>query len=118
LLEKGGKEATPLEVSHLRIKDGVITFHDRFFPREEVVTKLSDTDLSLDQLTWGSKSAFRISAQLGDGASGSFSINGKIKLVRKKSSVWVSTIDQKIFFKHIGEHREMILPEVHHDFVQ
>jgi len=101
LLEKGGKEATPLEVSHLRIKDGVITFHDRFFPREEVVTKLSDTDLSLDQLTWGSKSAFRISAQLGDGASGSFSINGKIKVAPKGSSVWDSTIDAKIAAKHI-----------------
>jgi len=101
LLEKGETEAMPLEVEHLRIKEGAITFHDRFFQQEEVVTKLSDTDLSLEQLTRGAKSAFKLSAQLGGGASGSFSINGKIKVAPKGSSVWDSAIDAKISAKRI-----------------
>jgi len=72
LFEGGEQEGMPLEVGHLRIKNGTITFHDRFFQQEEVVTKLSDTDLSLEKLTRGAKSAFKLSAELGGGASGSF----------------------------------------------
>ena len=101
LLEKGDKEAMPLEIEQIRIRNGAITLRDRFFQQEEVVTKLSDTDLSLEQLTPGAKSAFKLSAELGGGASGSFSINGKIKVAPKGSSAWESAIDAKISAKRI-----------------
>jgi uncharacterized protein YhdP len=97
LLEKPATVAVPLEIEHIRVKDGAITFHDRFF-QEEVITKLSDTDLSLEQLTRGSKSAFKLSAQL---ASGSFSVNGKIKVAPKESSILESAIDANVSTKHI-----------------
>ncbi len=101
LLEGSDADGMPLEVHQLRIRNGEITFRDRFYKQGEVVTRLSGTDLYLEQLTRGAKSSFKLSARLGGGASGSFSINGKIKVAPKGTAILESSIDARIAAKKL-----------------
>jgi uncharacterized protein YhdP len=100
LLQSSSKD-TAMKIHQLKLKNADITFTDSFIQSNAVVTKLNNTDLFLENISRGSKGSFRLSTRLGGGASGTFSINGKIRLSQKDFLLWDSVIDAKVTSKKL-----------------
>ncbi len=101
LLESGGSKDAPLKIHQLKLKNADITFTDSFLQQKVLITKLTATDLFMENLARGSKGSFKLSTRLGGGASGIVSITGKIKLSPKESPLDNTSIDAKLSVKQL-----------------
>ncbi|WP_298271027.1 AsmA-like C-terminal domain-containing protein [Geobacter sp.] len=96
------KEAVPLRVKGIRITGGTITVDDRAAAPEGVVTLLEKTDLDVDRLVRGKKTALELSTTLVEGKNRSpLSIRGTVKLAPRERSLAESRVDVKVHARNL-----------------
>ena len=73
-------------ISKLSIKDGMVTFVDRHSrPGSELVTRISDIDLKVDDISPGSPSSVVLKAAVGETKKQNLSLKGKLLIQWKES---------------------------------
>lgn len=87
---------TPVTIHTLKLKGADITFTDLFLEKTPLVSRFSDTDLSLENFTRGKSGSFKLATELEGGKDGTLSASGKIRLPANGTLLGDSTFDLKI----------------------
>ncbi len=101
LIEGGGGDAQPLEINEVRLKNARIEFTDYLATPDGLVTILAGTDLRISSFARGGKSEVRLSTKLEGAASGSLSVNGKIRLAPDGKPLLDSVAELKLVVKQL-----------------
>lgn len=101
LLEPGSGQEVPLKINQLKLRNGEVTFIDRMPQATGLLTKLTKVDLALDNLGRAKKTGLKLAATLGGGASGTLTINGKLRLTPAGTPLNESTVDARITTKQL-----------------
>ncbi|MRR38724.1 DUF748 domain-containing protein, partial [bacterium] len=104
LLEKEEKkDAAPLRVRGIRIRDGKITFADQAAAAGGVVTRLEKTDLELDRLIRGKETDFTLAATLVQGAAtATLYARGSADIPRQGHPLTETRLDAKVEAKNLS----------------
>jgi hypothetical protein len=101
LLEKK-KEAVPLRVTGLRVKEGKFRFVDRFVAANALVTTLTETDLSINRVEAGEKSNIKLSAKVaGTEGEGTVATTGEIRLPKSGEPLSRALLDLTLKVKNL-----------------
>ncbi|AJE03957.1 YhdP family protein [Geobacter pickeringii] len=96
------KEGVALRLRGIRIADGTVTFTDRAAAPDGVVTVFEKTDLSLDRLTRGKRTALELSTTIAEGRNRStLSVRGSVKLAPKDHPLADSRVDVKVLARNL-----------------
>ncbi|CAG0937137.1 hypothetical protein TFLX_06046 [Thermoflexales bacterium] len=91
------KDAVPLRMRGIRIRDGKITITDQAAAAAGVVTRLEKTDLELDRVTRGRETDFTLATTLVQGTTaGTFSARGSADIPRQGHPMAETRIDAKV----------------------
>lgn len=91
------KDAAPLRLRGIRIRDGKITINDQASAAGGVVTRLENTDLELDRITRGKETDFALATTLVQGVTaGTLSARGSADIPRQGHSMTETRIDAKV----------------------
>ncbi|MBP1727921.1 MAG: AsmA family protein [Deltaproteobacteria bacterium] len=101
LLKTSGGSGVPLRVEDIRLKDGDITLVDRLPQQEQLITRFTRVDMSLDNFGRSKKIGIKLTTHLAGGASGTISLHGKLQLPTKGTPLDQSTLDAKIATKEL-----------------
>lgn len=102
LLESSSSQDTSLKIKQIKLKHAALTFIDAYGQQKPLLTKFTDTDLFLENITRGSKGSFKLLTHLQGGTGGSIALNGKIKIAPQGTPLVQSSIDATIALKGIG----------------
>jgi uncharacterized protein YhdP len=101
LLEPAGGKEVPLRINQLRLRNGDITVIDRMLQPEPLVTRFAKVDLTLDNIGRAKKTGIRFSTALGEGASGSLSLTGKLRMSPQGTPLGKSILDADVVTKQL-----------------
>lgn len=115
LLESRSADQSPAIIQQLKLTGAEISFVDSFLQGKPLLTRLTDTDLSLEGLTRGAESSFKLSARLDEGVGKRLALTGKIKLAPQGAPLESSRIDvqlstEKLALTHFWPYYRTYLP--------
>lgn len=95
-LLESSPEKSPVKIHTLKLKNADITFTDLFLQKNAVISRFSETDFFLENLSRGKKGSFKLTTDLDGGESGTLSASGKIRFSPENAPIENSVIDAKI----------------------
>lgn len=101
LLENSASQETPLKIKQIIVKHAALTFIDAYGQQKPLLTKLTDTDLLLENISRGSKGNFKLLTHLQGERQGTLALNGKIKIAPQGTPLLQSNIDATLSVKGV-----------------